>query len=124
MVATQPGSPAPEGRVYFRDVKPYAVVDSLDQLRGPVGGVVELSHAVLWAPGGGRVDLDEPGGIGLAYRAVLAEGTVEDQVQVLHRGRLIAVWPELMLPRRVRQMWESRFPELQPAATPAEDVSP
>ena len=25
------------GRVFFRDVKPYAIVESLDQLRGPAG---------------------------------------------------------------------------------------
>jgi hypothetical protein len=31
-------------------------------------------HTVLWAPGGGRVDLDEPGGTALAYQAVLVEG--------------------------------------------------
>lgn len=99
-------------RVYFRDVKPYALVDTLDQLRGPTGGVVVLSHSVLWAPGGGRVNLDEPGGTALAYQAVLAEGLVEDLVQVLNAGRLIAVWSELMLPRRVREMWESRFREL------------
>jgi hypothetical protein len=104
-----------EGRVYFRDVKPYAVVDHLDQLHGPAGGVVELSHSVLWAPGGGRVDLDQPGGVGLAYRAVLAEGAVEDLVHVLNPDRLIEAWPELMLPRRVREMWESRFPELRAA---------
>ena len=48
-----------EARVHLRDIKPYAVVDSLDELHGPAGGVVELSHHVLWAPGGGRVDLDE-----------------------------------------------------------------
>jgi hypothetical protein len=77
--------------------------------------VVELSHSVLWAPGGGRVDLDQPGGVGLAYRAVLNEGTVEDLVRVLNRDRLIAAWPDLMLPRRVRDMWESRFPELRSA---------
>lgn len=29
---------------------------------------------MLYAPGGGRVDLDEPGGTALAYQAVLAEG--------------------------------------------------
>ncbi|MFP5347528.1 MAG: transcriptional regulator [Actinomycetes bacterium] len=115
-MAGQRGSPT-EGRVYFRDVKPYEVVDSLDQLRGPSGGVVELSHSVLWAPGGGRVDLDEPGGVGLAYRAVLAEGSIDDLVHVLNRDRLIEVWPELMLPRRVRDMWESRFPELRRVAT-------
>lgn len=117
MMASQPSS-STQGRVYFRDVKPYAVVDSLDQLHGPAGGVVDLSHSVLWAPGGGRIDLDEPGGVGLTHRAVRAEGTVEDLVHVLHRGRLGAVWPDLMLPNRVREMWESRFPELR-AATAA-----
>lgn len=105
-----------EGRVYFQDVKTYAIVDSLDQLRGPAGGTVALSHSVLWAPGGPDVDLDELGGVGLAYRAVLAEGAVEDLVHVLNADRLIAVWSDLMLPGRVRQMWESKFPELRAAA--------
>ena len=36
-----------EARVYFRDVKPYEVPGSLDKLRGPVEGVVELHHSVL-----------------------------------------------------------------------------
>ena len=112
---TRQSTDSGEGRVFFRDVKPYAIVDDLDQLRGPAGGVVELSHSVLWAPGGPSVDLDEPGGTALAYQAVLAEGAVEDLKHVLHRNRLIAVWAALRLDRRVREMWESRFPELQPA---------
>lgn len=99
-------------RVFFRDVKPYDAPSSLDDLRGPDGGVVVLSHDVLWAPGGGEVDLDEPGGTPLAYQAVLAEGTADDQVAVLNRDRLMRVWPELMLPARVRALWEGRFPEL------------
>ena len=66
-----------------------------------------------WAPGGGRVDLDAEGGIGLAYRAVLTEGSVADQVSVMNRARLMSVWPELLLPRRVRELWEVRFPELR-----------
>lgn len=109
-------SPTPRGgRVFFREIKPYAIVTDLGQLRGPAGGVVELSRSVRWAPGGRCVDLDEPGGRGLAYRAVLAEGTVEDLVQVLNRDQLVLVWPELLLPHRVREMWETRFPELRPA---------
>ncbi len=116
-MVSQSSSPT-QGRVYFRDVKPYAVVDSLDQLHGPAGGVVELSHSVLWVPGGGRVDLDRPGGLRMAYRAVLNEGTVEDLENVLNRDRLIAVWSDLMLPFRVLEMWESRFPELR-STTPA-----
>lgn len=117
-MTSQPSSPA-EGRVYLRDVKPYAIVDNLDQLRGPVSGTVELSHSVLWAPGGPDVDLDEPGGIGLAYRAVLNEGIVEDLEQILNRDRLVDVWPDLMLGRRVREMWESRFPELRASSAAA-----
>ena len=105
------------GRVFFRDVKPYAIVDHLDQLHGPAGGTLELSHSVLWAPGGGLVDLDRPGALRMAYRAVLNEGTVEDLVRVLNRDVLIAVWPELLLPFRVLAMWESRFPELRSSAT-------
>lgn len=104
------------GRVFFRDVKPYAIVDRLDQLRGPAGGTVELSHSVLWAPGGRLVDLDRPGALRMAYRAVLNEGTVEDLVRVLNRDVRIAVWPDLLLPLRVLAMWESRFPELRSSA--------
>ena len=104
-------------RVFFQDVTPYAIVDHLDQLHGPAGGTLELSHSVLWAPGGGLVDLGRPGALRMAYRAVLNEGTVEDLVRVLNRDVLIAVWPELLLPFRVLAMWESRFPELRSSAT-------
>lgn len=41
---------AREERVFLRDVKPYEIIDSLDQPHGPVGGVVELSHAVRGHP--------------------------------------------------------------------------
>lgn len=108
--------PVTDQRVFFRDVKPYEAPERLEELHGPAGGVVQLRHSVLWAPGGGRVDLDEPGGVLLAYQAVLAEGTAEDQAHVLNRERLIAVWPELSLPRRVRELWQTRFAELRPAA--------
>ena len=109
-------SGTPDGRVFFRDVKPYEAPDSLDQLRGPASGVVELSHSVLWAPGGGRVDLDEPGGLAMAYQALLAEGTVKEQCSILNCDRLLLVWADLMLPPRVRDLWEGRFPELRRSA--------
>ncbi len=37
-----------EGRVFFRDVKPYAIVDDLDQLRGPGRGQVGGPRSVWW----------------------------------------------------------------------------
>lgn len=111
--ATNQINTPPEDRVYFRDIKPYEVVDGLDQLRGPAGGVLELPHSVLWAPGGGRVDLDRPGELRLAYRAVLNEGSIDDLERVLNRDRLVAVWLDLLLPFRVLELWEFRFPELR-----------
>jgi hypothetical protein len=42
---------------------------------------------------------------------------LEDLEHVLHRDRLIKAWPELMLPRRVRELWKSRFPESPSAST-------
>jgi hypothetical protein len=106
------GEPVSGDRVFFRDLKPYAVVDSLDQLLGPAGGTIRLPHWVLWIPGR-EIDLDEPGGVGVAYRAVLSEGSVDDIVTVVNRDRLIRVWGSLLLPRRVRDLWESRFAELR-----------
>jgi len=38
--------------------------------------------------------------------------SVVDQVALLDRDLLVKVWPELMLPARVRGLWESHFPEL------------
>ena len=42
--------------------------------------------------------------------------SVVDQVALLDRDLLVKVWPELMLPARVRGLWESHFPELSIAA--------
>lgn len=105
-------------RMLVGDTIPYEVVDSLDDLRGPAGGVVTLPHAVLWAPGGGEIDLASPGVRRMAYRALLNEGSRADLVQFLNREVLIEEWPHLLLPFRVVSMWESRFPELQ-SSTPA-----
>ena len=112
---TQSSEPA-DRRVFFRDIKPYegpGVAGPAARARKRGGRAVALG--VLGA-GGGRIDLDEPGGIGLAYRAVLAEGTADDQIAVLSRERLLAVWPDLMLPARVRTLWEDKFPELRRTA--------
>lgn len=98
--------------VSLPETKTYELPRSLEELRGPDHGVVVLPESVPLPSGGRDVDLGESGGAALAYRGVIAEGKVEDQVQVLNRGRLIEVWEELLLPRRARRMWERRFPEL------------
>jgi hypothetical protein len=98
-------------RVRFQDIKPYDAPATLDELRGPAHGTVQLPPWVYWGPRP-VADLDRPGDDIRAYQATIQEGRVIDQVQILNRDRLVAMWPELSMPPRVRVLWEGRFPEL------------
>lgn len=101
-----------EQRIRLRDIKPYFCPSSLDDLRGPYSGIIRLRHSVRWAPGDGTADLDTVGGTRMAYQALLAEGTVSDQIEGLNARKLIEVWHLLNLDPRVRDLWETRFPQL------------
>lgn len=101
-------------RVFYRDIKPYDVPERLEDLRGPRGGRMELPLNVYWGPEA-IVDLDTVGGVVKAYQATLREGRTVDQVALLNREVLIDIWPQLLLPLRVRGLWENRFPELTAA---------
>jgi hypothetical protein len=103
-----------ETRVFYRDIKPYDVPDQLEQLEGPRSGQVELPLNVYWGPPH-TFDLDNESDRVEAYQATLREGRVVDQVELLNRDLLVQLWPELLLPVRVRALWESRFAELSPA---------
>ena len=48
-------------RIRFRDIKPYCVVTSLDDLRGPERGVIHLPHWVRWQDDK-DVDISDLGG--------------------------------------------------------------
>lgn len=87
----------------------------MDHLRGPRRGELRLPSNVYWGPDhtfdlGDRSDLVE------AYQATLREGRSVDQTSILNADLLREVWAELMLPVRVRSLWEERFPELAVAA--------
>ena len=99
----------------MQDVKPYDAPANLDELRGPRNGTVVLPHWIYWGPTP-SIDLSSEWSLIKGYQATIQEGRVIDQVQILNRDLLIAIWPELAMPQRVRQLWEERFPEL--AATP------
>ncbi|CAN5319582.1 hypothetical protein BH09ACT6_BH09ACT6_02920 [soil metagenome] len=102
-------------RVRFQDVKPYDAPQQLDELRGPATGTVQLPPWVYWGPNP-IVDLGTEWGVIKVYQATIQEGSAADQVQLLNRDVLISIWTELRMPPRVRQLWESRFPELTAAA--------
>jgi hypothetical protein len=102
-------------RVFYRDIKPYEAPGSLSELRGPRVGIMVLPINVYWGPES-AVNLDSEGGVVKAYQATLSEGRVIDQEALLNRDLLIEIWPRLLLPMRVRALWEERFSELTAAA--------
>jgi hypothetical protein len=54
------------------------------------------------------------------YEKVLRAAIRADELTTyLNAGRLIAVWPDLFLPRDVRQAWEDKHPALRRAAAAA-----
>ncbi|MCS5735673.1 transcriptional regulator [Herbiconiux daphne] len=106
---------APEdARVFYRDIKPYEAPERLDVLHGPRDGRVQLTINVYWGPAY-SFDLANESDVVEAYQATLREGRAIDQVELLNRDLLVAVWSDLLLPVRVRSLWEGRFPELAAA---------
>lgn len=71
-------------RVRFRDIKPYEIVDSLDDLAGPAQGTIW----VRWIDDG-AIDVTDLGGARMAYQALLAEGTAEVQTELMNKDVLM-----------------------------------
>ncbi|MEU7943315.1 hypothetical protein AB0C50_01375 [Micromonospora taraxaci] len=93
--------------------KPVVVPETLDRLRGPTAGVVELPRHLKWS-GNPRYDLAQPGRIGDFYRTVLNEAARPADIHdYVSRDALIRIWPSMRLPQAVRLAWEERFPELR-----------
>ena len=89
----------------------------LASLRGPSRGRVKLPLRLYWSGPSPVFDLDVPYLRRWLYQIVLRESSrPEDLTRYLDRGTLIALWPELYLPRSVRQAWEERHPQLRAAA--------
>lgn len=101
-------------RVLYQDVIPYEMPSSLAALHGPTEGVVALPLTVYWGPDA-TADLSTPDGIEKVYENVIREGTSDLQEALLNAGLLSRVWPQLRLPKRCRDSWEARFPELAAA---------
>lgn len=100
----------------YAAVRPYTVPNTLDALTGPTGGVVELPGHLDWGPRR-TYNLDDFSDSRLFYMRVIRESTrVEDLHRFLNAQVLTSLWPELVLPPRVRALWESKFPTLGRAA--------
>jgi hypothetical protein len=106
----------PEGRRYG-DYRPYPDPPArLAELTGPTAGLMELPITIDWGPK--RVyDMGGEAERRIVYERVLREAATTDEVARYVNGAvLVAVWSRLFLPKRIRRVWEERFPELTRAA--------
>ena len=96
--------------------RPYAVPVALADLQGPVIGLVELPSAVAWT-GRRTYDVAAPADLVVMYERVIVEApTVEVLDALIDQEKLLSIWARLYLPEHVRQLWQSRFPQLVSAA--------
>ena len=96
------------------------VVTDLASLRGPACGTVELPLWLYWSGPSPAFDLDKPSMRRWLYEIVLREAACpEDLTSYLDRDTLIAVWPDLFLPKGVRRAWEEHHPVLRAATAAA-----
>jgi len=100
------------GRTYAEN-RPYLLPDTLGELAGPVTGVIQLPLRLDWSDHM-VFHLEEPAERNLMYERVIREATRADDLRsYLNESVLRQVWGLLFLPRRVRQNWEQRFPDLR-----------
>lgn len=93
---------------------------SLEELRGPTKGVVQLPLHMAWS-GLSAYDLGKPRQRMGLYRTVLHEGLREDLPRYLNQDLLLQMWPILrtLTGRTVRTVWEDAFPQLAARARAA-----
>lgn len=100
-------------QLHYADHRPYpAPPSSLTELHGPTAGVIELPIAIDWGPRR-TYDLAKDADRRIVYEVVLQEATSTDELAQYIDGMLLTeVWARLWLPRRVRDAWQERFPQL------------
>jgi hypothetical protein len=93
------------------------VAAELSELHGPVTGTVRLPLWLFWSAPDHEFDLGDGDMRRWLYQTVLREAaSPEDLDGYLDGDTLVALWPDLWLPRGVRQAWEDRHPVLRAAS--------
>jgi hypothetical protein len=83
---------------------------SLEDLKGPVAGKIELPLHVAWS--GRRIyDVGNSEERLVLYALLLAEAQRTDLERILHRESLISMWPRLrrLLGPHARREWEQKL---------------
>jgi hypothetical protein len=96
------------------------VIDSLTSLCGPAEGTVALPLWLFWSAPGHAFDLGDRDMRLWLYQTVLREASSQEDLSTyLDCDTLIALWPDLFLPKGVRQAWEDQHPNLRAAVVAA-----
>jgi hypothetical protein len=104
---------APQVPADPRRLRPVIVPASLEDLRGPASGTVELPVRLYWS-GSRQFDLADPHqAVDLCEAVLDTAATAADITTYLNAGLLIRAWPVLGVSRAKRDAWESRFPVLR-----------
>jgi hypothetical protein len=100
--------------------RPALVAARLADLAGPTTGTVELPLWLFWSCPGHTFDLADAEMRVWLYQTVLREASrPEDLAAYLDASLLVALWPDLYLPRGVREAWEDQHPELRASTAAA-----
>jgi len=103
-----------------RPGRPTLVIDDLADLRGPASGEVVLPLRLFWSPAGRTWDLGNRYDRRALYQTVLNEAIRAGELaEFLNGTTLVAIWPDLYLPKGVRRAWEERHPRLRAARAAA-----
>lgn len=109
--------PDPKAQPSTRPGRAAVIAPELALLRGPVAGVVELPHRMLWQGASRTLDLADPDLLEWMYEIVLREAVTLDELSTWIDGStLVRIWSHLYLPRPVRAAWEARHPQLRARA--------
>lgn len=106
-----PGSAGKTRRGGWR--RPVAVPATLDELQGPLEGTVRLPIEVHSSGAGPNeaFDLADPAMRAAMYQLLLRQGRLVDLQTLINGAELRRLWPQLWLPKWVRQAWGTHFPE-------------
>src|SRR5690349_17712251 len=99
--------------------KDVQVPHDLAELHGPTTGSVGLPARLFWSgpdPRSVRWDLSDRARLRDLYEIVLAQGTLEDVLDLVNAEHLVQLWTEMYLPRRIRSAWQPLIDSRQTAA--------
>ena len=97
------------------------VIDAWEELAGPSQGLVTIpAHLSEYDGETAEVGPASPSEVHRLYERVINFGSVQDQASLLNAALLCAHWTRLPLAEEVKAAWESRFPQLDQAASRAD----